>query len=210
MRSKKIRDKISRGMKGNQNGLGKKRPQSAILATANALRGIPRPLSVRKKISKSRKGKMIGKDHPMWRGGRKESRQCLQCEKIFVQWIYFNQRYCSKSCGSKSRTAEKNPAYKDGRSKKIGYHAFISARRRTRKKLVGGDHTSEEWESLKIACGYMCLSCERVEPEIKLTEDHIRPISKGGNDNIENIQPLCKSCNSKKMCKIIKFKKPCL
>ena len=47
-----------------------------------------------------------------------------------------------------------------------------------------------------------CPYCGRYK---KLTIDHIIPLSKGGSDNIENIQPLCKSCNCKKHAKIIKY-----
>ncbi len=66
-------------------------------------------------------------------------------------------------------------------------------------------HTFGEWELLKKQYGYTCPCCKKSEPDIKLTEDHIIPLSKGGSDLIENIQPLCRSCNCKKYTKIIKY-----
>lgn len=76
-------------------------------------------------------------------------------------------------------------------------------RRRQWKRKNGGSHTKGEWENLKAQYNWSCPHCFKMEPEIKLTEDHIIPLSKGGSDNIENIQPLCGPCNSKKSAKIL-------
>lgn len=58
-----------------------------------------------------------------------------------------------------------------------------------------GTHTQEEWEALLEICEYRCVRCGREEVGCK---DHIQPIYKGGSDAIDNIQPLCRRCNSQK------------
>lgn len=78
-------------------------------------------------------------------------------------------------------------------------------RRRARLLEVGGTFTTKEWQEL-LARHPTCPRCERAWEEIPLppskksavTRDHIVPISRGGPNTIENIQPLCYSCNSKK------------
>lgn len=69
-----------------------------------------------------------------------------------------------------------------------------------------GSYTTKQWYELKESFKFMCLSCKKTEPQIKLTVDHIVPLSRGGTNFIENLQPLCKSCNSSKGCKTIDFK----
>jgi 5-methylcytosine-specific restriction endonuclease McrA len=75
--------------------------------------------------------------------------------------------------------------------------------RRARLQQVGGSLTSREWKKLCKHYNYTCLCCKKQVPEIKLTVDHVIPLCKGGANSIENIQPLCQSCNSKKHRNII-------
>ncbi len=78
--------------------------------------------------------------------------------------------------------------------------------RRARKLAAKGSHTDKEWQSLKVFYNYKCLCCGRQEPEINLTRDHVIPLIKGGSDSIDNIQPLCTRCNSKKNFKHIDYR----
>jgi 5-methylcytosine-specific restriction endonuclease McrA len=67
-----------------------------------------------------------------------------------------------------------------------------------------GSHTDKEWQDLLECCSYKCLSCGA--ENVKLTKDHIQPISKGGSNWISNIQPLCQSCNSAKGVQTIDYR----
>lgn len=64
--------------------------------------------------------------------------------------------------------------------------------------------TQEEINYIFIRDNYKCCICNLsnedhlIKYKTKLHLDHIIPSSKGGKTNIENIQLLCKSCNSKK------------
>ncbi len=91
--------------------------------------------------------------------------------------------------------------YKGGYERKLWHNR----RRYLLKKGIVGLHTLEEWQELKKKYDYTCLCCYKQEPEITLSEDHIIPITKGGTDNIENIQPLCRHCNSRKYNKYINY-----
>jgi len=61
---------------------------------------------------------------------------------------------------------------------------------------VGGSHTVEEWLEKKELLGQCCIYCGR--SDVPLTRDHKIPLFRGGSNDIYNIVPACKPCNSSK------------
>lgn len=49
----------------------------------------------------------------------------------------------------------------------------------------------------------LCILCG--QPPVNPTIDHIIPKSKGGTNNVDNLQVACKSCNEKKDNGFLKF-----
>ncbi len=80
------------------------------------------------------------------------------------------------------------------------------ANRQARLRQNGGSFTSKEWRRLLAGYDFTCLCCGKREPEIKLTADHVVPLAKGGTNFIDNIQPLCLSCNTSKGVKTIDYR----
>lgn len=132
-----------------------------------------------------------GQQNPHYRGGP-QLRTCKACTKKFG--IYGSVRpdrgqYCSRRCKVASQTKY---ASARERSREGG------RRYETRKRaiqLISGHHTKKEWVLLLTRFDGKCAKCGSPD---KITRDHIVPLSRGGSDLIGNIQPLCKSCNSKK------------
>ena len=82
------------------------------------------------------------------------------------------------------------------------YHAHLMRlaragwkRRRALLARASGSHTMAEWDRLCAYYDHCCVCCKEHRP---LTVDHVVPLSRGGGDGIQNIQPLCGPCNSSK------------
>ena len=93
--------------------------------------------------------------------------------------------------------------------------------RNRRALLIGavGAFTNQQWVALKDKYNRKCLCCGKTELRLSkealvLSPDHILPLSKGGSNNIDNIQPLCHGrykgavggCNEKKGTKTIDYR----
>jgi 5-methylcytosine-specific restriction endonuclease McrA len=75
--------------------------------------------------------------------------------------------------------------------------------RKAQKLQNGGDFTAQEWLDLCEFYGNRCLCCGE---QVPLTIDHVIPLSKGGRNSIDNLQPLCLSCNNIKQDKTIDYR----
>lgn len=77
--------------------------------------------------------------------------------------------------------------------------ANTAHRRRDRILRNGGSITLDEWNAIKLSHSNKCAYCGT---DTQLTMDHIIPLARGGWHRADNIQPLCRSCNSHKGCRI--------
>lgn len=62
-----------------------------------------------------------------------------------------------------------------------------------RRQKIGDTATELEILTLFTQYGWHCLACG--DRPAKLTIDHVVPVSRGGSSLIDNLQPLCLSCN---------------
>jgi Restriction endonuclease len=74
---------------------------------------------------------------------------------------------------------------------------------RARLQQAEGRFTTQQWKALCAKYGNICLSCGR---QALLTPDHVIPLSRGGSNRIDNIQPLCGNCNSQKGTRSIDYR----
>lgn len=74
-------------------------------------------------------------------------------------------------------------------------------------RLNGARHTEQQWQYLLWRTNGRCAKCQCFgTKDNPITKDHIIPLSLGGTDNINNIQPLCRQCNSWKGTRIIDYR----
>lgn len=164
------------------------------------------------KLTKSLR--MTGKNHPQYGKPISEERKRKQSLSMKGKNTWIKGRKLSEEHKRKigiSCSGENNSWWKGGLTKNKTHQAERKRinwqKRRAIKKIAVGSFTLAEWRKKKKDYKYICPSCFRKEPEIILSADHIIPLSKGGGNAIENIQPLCRSCNGKKGTKTIRYLK---
>jgi 5-methylcytosine-specific restriction endonuclease McrA len=76
-----------------------------------------------------------------------------------------------------------------------------SANYRARLASAEGTVTAQDWIDILERHRHRCYYCKK--KTIRMTLDHVIPLSKGGRNSPENVVPACQSCNCAKRDKMI-------
>ena len=143
----------------------------------------------------------------------KESQNiCIICKVLFTPSRFHpNATTCSKSCLWKKDYEKNKERYKKvaldwGRANRDktriiqkNYYWNNVEKVRTQKRVRNRGHISlKDWKIICDQKDNKCQHCFLKGDHKSLSIDHIIPISKGGTNVKENLQPLCLSCNHKK------------
>lgn len=96
--------------------------------------------------------------------------------------------------------ARKKAWYENNQEK---YRTYSHNRRARVRNVIGGHFTDAEFQVMCAEYGNICLRCGEHKT---LTADHVIPLGPPHSDEIENIQPLCLSCNSIKGAKTVDYR----
>lgn len=148
---------------------------------------------------------------------RTKEAQCLRLKEYYqVNKDKFRGYNKSWKIRNRTRYLEINANYRVRNRTKINerclahYYSnkdkYLDHYRRRRARLLNseGHFTTAEFRDLCSVYNNVCLCCGATS--VKLTADHVVPISRGGKNTIDNIQPLCSTCNKKKNTKMIDYR----
>lgn len=131
--------------------------------------------------------------------------RCKPCAKeSYTEWRLANpDKARANSYKQTAKLKAKNPNYHaewEARNyaTPAGRARVVANKNRRRARLMeaAGEVTAEEFAELCLLYEGKCLACGR--DNVRMTMDHVIPLSKGGSNTINNIQPLCMPCNSTK------------
>lgn len=162
-------------------------------------------------IKTNKHGLCIDCRHKSWYKPQATLLQCIDCKVLFKT----NKNNLSGRCHPCLLSFRNKVDYQNNKDKYLARGKDWRPKNRKKVQVYNQSHrarllaspgkfTSEEWNALCAQYEYKCLCCRSAA---KLTIDHIVPLILGGVNTIDNLQPLCKPCNSRKGIKVIDYRK---
>ena len=118
------------------------------------------------------------------------SKKCPECNVEFSPSRPYQLFCCEKHAG----------AYRQ----RVNCRKYKHMRRALEQKCAGS-FTMKEFFNLASLMQNHCPACGKFVEINSFTVDHIVPLSRGGNNDISNIQPLCIDCNRHKQTKTVNY-----
>ena len=168
-------------------------------------RGSPRPSCkecCKKKSQEWReanpdKVKAIGVAYRSSEAGAEKRRVWLAKRAKTPEQIEYQKQWAKTEKGKESRRRRVNRFAKT--DKGFAANKRRHARRRAARDNIIATLTADEWKRILEKYDYRCAYCGMPFSErLPITQDHVIPISKGGDHTKENVVPACKPCNSRK------------
>ena len=131
---------------------------------------------------------------------------CARCGAPFTPKASNKAIYCSTRCNKAVTTAKAklDPARLERRRRRARIYSktekfrFTQINHKARRRSVEneGRVTEAEWKAIIARFNDSCAYCRA--DDLKLTMDHVIPLSKGGRHCADNVVPACQPCNSAK------------
>lgn len=132
-------------------------------------------------------------------------RQCKICRRAAMRRDYQKHKERRQAdnrawaAQNVERIAEMNRAWLAANRER----ANLTSRLKKQRRRAAGTLTAADWQAVLDLYGSACLACGSDDPP---TIDHVIPISQGGSNTVDNVQPLCNSCNGRKRAKTIDYR----
>lgn len=136
---------------------------------------------------------------------------CTKCNKKVTMLRSVVLRSTGKTCKHNKTSPRVMLTHKtqDGRSKTRQYKKFKHVEYMHKKRKLDFEWNEQDEIILREFCNNQCLLCGMTEEDSlrinkqSLHIDHLFPLSRGGGLSYKNVLLLCRSCNTKKLNRLI-------
>lgn len=132
-------------------------------------------------------------------------RQCRTCARSALKRDYavHGEKRRAGMAVWRAENAERHRANASAWAQANPERAALASRLKKQRRRGAGTLTAADWQAVLDLYGAACLACGSDAPP---TIDHVVPISRGGTNTVDNVQPLCGPCNFRKGTKTVDYR----